>query len=345
MKRWLMMALAMIASIHMHNQAQASGTIRAEEWSAYDAAFISEGRVIDDSNGNISHSEGQGYGMILAYLADDAESFDRIWQFTRDELMVRDDGLVAWKWDPSATPHITDNNNATDGDILIAYALIRAGQAWERPELLDAARSLANAVGQMNTIRWRGQDVLLPGTFGFGRDDQEDGPLINLSYWVFEAFPYLARIAPETDWQSIAQSGRRLVNESRFGPAGLPTDWISLRGDKPAPAQSYEPEFGYNSVRIPLYLLRAGTTNAALLRQFISPLSGDTAGTVRVSSGRIMERLREPGYRLIGATISCILDNQPIPADLRTFAPQSYYGSTLNLLTLSFLRQSAPHCL
>lgn len=343
--RRFVMALAMTVAMYAPASAQTTGMITAQEWAAYDSAFISEGRVIDGANGDISHSEGQGYGMLLAYLANDAESFEQIWQFTREELMIRDDGLVAWKWDPSATPHITDMNNASDGDILIAYALVRAGESWERPDLLDAARTLADALGRTSTIRWRGQDVLLPGSFGFGRDDQEDGPLVNLSYWVFEAFPYLARIAPETDWQSIAQSGRRLVNDSRFGPLGLPTDWISLRGNQPAPANGFEPEFGYNSVRIPLYLMRAGATQPALLRQFVMPLSGDTAGTVRVSSGRIIDELREPGYRLIGAAISCILDNQPIPADLRNFAPQSYYGSTLNLLALSFLRQSAPHCL
>ncbi|WP_375597133.1 glycosyl hydrolase family 8 [Devosia sp. Naph2] len=343
-RRWLL-ALAVISAFQTHALAQTTGSITAQEWAAYGAAFINEGRIIDGANGGISHSEGQGYGMLLAYLANDAESFDQIWQFTRQELMVRDDGLVAWKWDPSVTPRITDQNNASDGDILIAYALIRAGEAWGRTDLIDSARTLADALGRAATMRWRGSDVLLPGSFGFGRDDQDDGPLINLSYWVFEAFPYLARIAPETDWQGIAQTGRRLVNESRFGPAGLPTDWISLRGNEPAPAQSFEPEFGYNSVRIPLYLMRAGTTQAALLRQFALPLSEETAGTIRVSSGRIMEELSEPGYRIIGAAISCVLDNQPISADLISFEPQSYYGSTLHLLTLSFLRQSAPHCL
>jgi len=33
----------------------------------YQSKFISpEGRVIDDANGGISHSEGQGYGMLIA---------------------------------------------------------------------------------------------------------------------------------------------------------------------------------------------------------------------------------------------------------------------------------------
>lgn len=321
------------------------GTVSVDEWAAYRSAFVSDGRVVDTSNGNISHSEGQGYGLLLSYLADDRDSFADIWAFTQAELMVRDDGLVAWKWDPDANPHITDENNASDGDILIAYALILAGEAWEDDGYVDAARSLANAVGATSTMRWRGRDILLPASFGFRREDQDDGPVVNLSYWIFEAFPALARIAPDTDWDSIAQNGRRLVNETRIGPLGLPSDWLSLRTMPPAPAAAFPPEFGYNGIRIPLYLLRGGTKEPALLRQFVEPLSGETAGTVLVASGRTVDALVEPGYRIIGDAVSCVLDGTKVDADLRTFSPQSYYGSTLHLLTLSFLRQSAPQCL
>ena len=54
-------------------------------------------------------------------------AFETIFTFTRVELLIRDDGLAAWRWDPAATPRVTDINNATDGDILIAYALGLAG--------------------------------------------------------------------------------------------------------------------------------------------------------------------------------------------------------------------------
>ncbi|SMQ60148.1 endoglucanase [Devosia lucknowensis] len=335
------MALASVSAVHGAQQ----GSVTADEWAAYRNAFVSEGRVIDTANGNISHSEGQGYGLILSYLAGDAQSFADIWAFTQNELMIRDDGLVAWKWDPDATPNVTDSNNASDGDILIAYGLALAGEGWDEPVYVHAARSIADAVGETSTLRWRGRDVLLPGAFGFGREDQEDGPIVNLSYWVFEAFPTLSRLAPQTDWESIAQAGRRLINEARIGPMELPTDWLSLRGAEPAPAKGFPAEFSYNSIRIPLYLLRGGTTEPALLRQFVAPLSGDGAGTVAVESGRMVDPLQEPGYRIIGAALSCILDGQKVDPALQGFSPQSYYGSTLHLLTLSFLRESAPNCL
>ncbi len=340
-----MLALQMI----MPNVAAAAqpGSVYPEEWAAYENHFVTpEGRVVDTANGGISHSEGQGYGMLLAVLANDRLGFDQIWSFTQQELMVRDDGLLAWKWDPAAVPHITDENNASDGDLLVAYALALGGQTWNAPELLDAARDLANALGRAASTRWRGRDILLPAAFGFRREDQDDGPVVNLSYWVFEAFPLLARVAPETDWESIAMNGRRLVNEARFGASGLPTDWISLRHGAPAPAAEFPPEFGYNAIRIPLYLLRAGTREPALLSHFVWPLADEnTAATVQVETGHAVDRLAEPGYRLIGEAVNCVLSQSPVDPSLQEFTPTSYYGSTLQLLALAYLRANASHCL
>ncbi len=108
------------------------GTLNAPQaWQAYKQRFItSTGRVIDTANGQISHSEGQGYGMLLAVAANDRGTFDRLWNWTRANLMVRDDQLIAWRWTPGQRPPITDMNNATDGDILIAWALAEAAELW-----------------------------------------------------------------------------------------------------------------------------------------------------------------------------------------------------------------------
>src|SRR6201989_3063834 len=109
--------------------------------------FLVDGRIIDRANGNISHSEGQGYGMLLSVAADDRDSFEAIWNWTQKQLYVRGDNLAAWKWDPDANPHVSDQNNATDGDLLIAWALMRAGKKWSEPKYTDAARAIAGAIG------------------------------------------------------------------------------------------------------------------------------------------------------------------------------------------------------
>ena len=73
------------------------GTLQSPDlWQAYKSAFVSPGgRVVDNANGDISHSEGQGYAMLLAVAADDRSAFDEIWGWTRAQLMLREDGLAA----------------------------------------------------------------------------------------------------------------------------------------------------------------------------------------------------------------------------------------------------------
>jgi endo-1,4-beta-D-glucanase Y len=330
-------------------QAQSKpGILSAQQWAPWRDRFLSaDGRIVDDANGAISHSEGQGYGLLLATLAQDRAAFARIWSFTRRELLLRDDGLAVWRWDPNSNPHVADVNNASDGDSLIAYSLALAGEQWNSPELTAAARDLAVAIGRVLVKRAGDRTILMPAAKGFAAGERSDGPVVNLSYWIFEALPVLGRLTPDTDWGALAESGRELVVAARFGPAGLPANWISLQTGAPAPAQGFDRLFGYDAIRIPLYLLRAGIVDRSMLEPF-AKLWRDPAlspGVVALGDGRATESLVDPGYKMIGSALACALDRKSIPAPLRTPTPTSYYPSTLHLLALSMVAQNYPECL
>ncbi|WP_417580874.1 glycosyl hydrolase family 8 [Pelagibacterium sp.] len=320
--------------------------IHDDEWQAYQDAYVGDdGRVVDVFNDNISHSESQGYGMLLAALVQDRPAFERIWSFTRTELMIRDDGLAAWRWDPVADPHITDVNNATDGDILIAYALALAGNGWGVPEYVQRATEITRTVGETLLAEVDGLQVILPGTEGFSAADRSDGPVVNPSYWVFEAFPVLAELTPEIDWMDIQQDGLALLE--RLTNDGMPpADWVSLSDDTPTPASDFPPEFGYNNVRVPLYLIRAGLGKTELLDR-LGVIFDETyeAAIIDVTTGERLEPMGEAGYRAIGAARACILHDTPVPPELQVYSPQSYYGDTMHLLTLAHLRQRHNGCL
>jgi endoglucanase len=325
------------------------GTVSSSDWEAYRARFVEDnGRIVDNANGNISHSEGQGYGLLLAYAAGDRRTFEKIWTFTLTEFLIRDDGLSVWKWDPSARPRISDPNNATDGDILIAYALAKAGADWRNPRYSAAAQKLAKAIGK-NTIGRNGSSaLLLPAAKGFGSDDRPDGPVVNLSYWIFEAFPTLAMLAPEYEWADVARTGLSLLQQATSGRANLPADWLSVSNRlQIQPAQGFPPEFGYNSLRIPLYLLRAGMTNVEWLRTLNQRWSAHHEGVavVNVPSGRVRERLTDQGYVALSAALACALDGTRVPEALKAFEPKLYYPSTLYLLSMSLLGEKYPQCL
>jgi endoglucanase len=285
--------------------------------------------------------------LLLAYLAQDRGGFDTIWAFTRTEMLLRDDDLAVWRWDPAATPHVSDSNNATDGDLLIAYAAALAGRDWQRPDLVAVAARMAAALAEGSVEEIAGSVMLKPGNVGFGPGDRPDGPVVNPSYWVFEALPVMAALAPEGPWAQLADGGHALVVAAmKIGPSRLPPDWVSLKAG-PTPADGFPGEFGYNALRIPLYLMRAGTRDRALLETFQQNMA-DAVGRVRlvdIKTGATRQTLDDAGYKAIPALIGCVLDKKPLPDDVKQFEPTEYYPSTLHLLALSFARRRHPECL
>ncbi|NGP17800.1 endoglucanase [Devosia chinhatensis] len=320
----------------------AQSVINASEWQAYRDAFVEgTGRVVDVANGGISHSEGQGYGLWLAVLAEDRPSFERILSFTRTELMLRDDGLAAWRWEPDSQPHVPDTNNATDGDMLIAYALYQAGALWTDSSYTEQATTMVRTVGRSMLVQADGLTAILPGALGFEGDGQ--GPVLNLSYWIFEALPVFAQIDPEIDWDGVYQTGLEIARRAAVSKAGIPPDWLVLDAGGMEPAPNFEPEFGYNNIRIPFYMMRADIDPA-----YLGPYrrNADAAGLykINVRSGARIEPIGEPGYRLIQAAMECIATGNAVPEDLRTMSPTSYYAATLQLLLLDHLRRSHADC-
>ncbi|GGE23337.1 endoglucanase [Aureimonas endophytica] len=317
-------------------------------WALYSSRFVApEGRVVDGANGGISHSEGQGYGMLIAVAADDRAGFERMLGWTRKELMVRDDGLAAWRWDPAADPHVSDRNNATDGDLLIAWALLRASKRWNEPKWRDEARAIADAVVETNVVASGGGKVLLPGSQGFQAGEQPDGPVVNLSYWIFPALEELGEISPKLRKADLAATGARLVTDARFGQAGLPADWTSLAGEHPAPAKGFPAEFGYNAVRVPLYLAWSRQPDSYLVGSFADALSPGAGGprTVDLATGQTLERLSDPGYGAIVALLDCATGRSPRAEAATAFEPTQYYPSTLHILALMALAERYPQCL
>ncbi len=233
------------------------------EWALFKQRFLQpEGRVVDIRQGGVSHTEGQGMAMLLAVHYDDRAAFDAVWRWTRRNLQVRNDKLLAWRWSPG--DGVTDRNNATDGDLFVSWALLRAHRKWETPDYLAEATGIIHAIRKQLLRKTRRGTVLLPGMEGF---DKPEGLVINLSYWVFPALQDIAQADPVPEWQDVRQTGINLLLEGHFGRWGLPADWILL-GNKLTPAPGFPARFGYDAVRIPLYLLWAENETTDLLSPF-----------------------------------------------------------------------------
>jgi endoglucanase len=303
-------------------------TLLADGWRQYKDRFVtSEGRVVDNANGGISHSEGQGYAMLIAERLDDRPTFEAIWQWTQSNLLILGDGLAAWRWTPQA-PHVADHNNATDGDILIAWALAEASDRWHVSEYRQSARQIVAALAANVVTSSRFGPILLPASAGFAGKDQPDAPVVNLSYWIFPAFKRLHAVSDAIDWDALTATGKTLIGLSRFGPSRLPTNWISLADAQPEPAQSFPAVFGYDAVRIPFYFAWGEPADRDLLKFFL-PLDLSVIDVKTASPG---EKLSDPDYAAIASLVECVGSHSPV--QWKAFHGEFYYPASLYLLAL-----------
>lgn len=223
-------------------------------WSGFKEEFITpEGRVIDHHQQEISHSEGQGYSMLLAVAYNDRETFSLLWQWTKNHLQVRKtDSLSAWSWGelPGRGMAPIDFNNASDGDICIAWALLLAREKWNLPELQDEAGKIITSIRNFLLLERFGKTLVLPGYYGFAHPN---AVTVNPSYLVLPAFQVFGRYGDKVLWQRVYDESVSLLKENSFGRWQLPADWLVLNKDTVRIPAERPPLFGYEAIRVFLW--------------------------------------------------------------------------------------------
>jgi endoglucanase len=243
--------------------AAAPGAPVQADWTAFKRRYLApDGRVVDTGNAGISHSEGQSYGMLFAVFFDDREAFDQIWTWTSRTLRRPGDALSAWKYVPRGPVFVPDSNNATDGDVILAWALLRAAMKWGEGRYADAASAIAHDVLRLCVADFVDRRILLPGARGFVRGDRI---VVNPSYFAIAAFRALSRLVPSTDWAAMEAASLDILHASALGRWQLPPDWCEiLRDGVIQPAADWPPRFSWDAIRIPVHLAWAGLPEAAV---------------------------------------------------------------------------------
>jgi len=320
----------------------------AEDWVAYQARFIDgDGRVVDTGNGGISHSAGQGVGLLFATHFADAAVFDRILGWTNRVLGCREDSLFAWRFIPTETALssgiVPDHNNATDGDLFIACALSRASRRWGRNDYRRQATDISKDIRDRLILRHGRRLLLLPGVSGF-----DAGPevTINPSYYLFFALAEVEGLAPSPLWAQLWTDGLDILSTGRFGRWMLPPDWLVVGQGRGAlkPAPDKPPRFSYDAVLVPLYLAWArlsppGTMEA--IATFWKSAAGDTAW-IDLRTGDSAGYGPSSGMQAIRQLTETAVDGKvPRSRMPRVSDARDYYSATLIMLTRLAWRERA----
>jgi endoglucanase len=297
------------------------------QWQTYKTRFIDvSGRIVDNGNGGISHSEGQGYGLAFALWNNDHTAFAAILAWTEQVLARKDKALFSWRFDPRLPNPVGDPNNATDADIFIAWALANAARRWKKKAYADRSAMIRAAIRADLVVERYGRLLLLPGLSGFV---SPGAVTINPSYFVWPALDMFRRLDGEDVWGKVAGDGEALLGVARFGSFGLPADWVDVTGHEAvAPAAGRLARFGYDAIRAPLYAW-AGR------RKWLSePVRGywrdSSAGGRAIPAWVDVVSGEEAPYGLSegGNAVAAKLLGRPAPAALST----DYYAASLQML-------------
>lgn len=317
------------------------GLIDPAIWHRYAERFVTpEGRVIDPDNGGITHTEGLGYGMLLAAAAGDRANFGRIWQWT-DSQMRRNDGLLSWEYGACASNPagcVLDHNNASSGDILIAWALLRGGRQWHDERYLAAGQALVSAIERELVVHQGRRTLLLPGKEGFQGDTWV---VVNPAYWLFPAFQAFADETHAPVWPALIQDGSSLLRDARFGAHHLPSDWVRVEGDSLRPADGQQPQFGFHAVRVPMNLVWMKQSPRDLLQPFADYWTAATANGqtppawIDVTSDAHADYPWQTGMAAIAQLTLAAARGTPVAADQLPLPRQDegYFSWSLALLS------------
>jgi endo-1,4-beta-D-glucanase Y len=324
--RRLFLGAAMVAGLIIPARTQAAAVDGG--WSKWVRSYVNDGRVIDGHQNGITHSEGQGYGLLLAQAFGDRRVFKELEEWTERHLAVRQDRLMAWKWVPDPHTNVADWHNATDGDLLRAWALLCAerdsGWSGYRETALAIAHDIAElclAADPRAPAEW----LLMPGAEARHSPERV---LFNPSYILPRALRELGAAAGEPRLIHAADHGETVLAE--LAAAGFLPNWVDVTETGFAKPLEHDLLWGYDALRIPLHLTWSGQPDHPAVRVALELMEG---GSIRdhlvveaSSNGRILAQSNKPGFLALQALAQCrdVPDQRPDGSD--------YYSDSLLML-------------
>lgn len=229
------------------------------DWEQFKSVYISsDGRVIDGSTPQmVTTSEGQSYALLLALIANDRATFDKVLGWTETNLSNGDltAHLPAWLWGmqkDSKKMGVLDSNSAADSDLWIAYALAEAGRIWGDYRYKSLSYFLTTRILNEESVKIPTiGTVILPGKKGFKLN--ETSWRLNPSYLPLQIFRRFEVLYPAAPWHDIAQNSAEFLKQS--APNGFSPEWAVLNANNQITPDEKDSKIGgYNAIRVYLWL-------------------------------------------------------------------------------------------
>ncbi|MEA3228602.1 MAG: glycosyl hydrolase family 8 [Campylobacterota bacterium] len=228
-------------------------------WENFKKNFIQkDGRVVDPHNHNITHTESIGYTLYFSYKMDDKEVFNKVYNWSKNNLVKNESGLMGWKWGRDRKKRcwcMLDLTSASDANLWIAYSLYLMYERTGEFSYKKDADSLIDAIKKHQIISVNNETFLLSWE---KKLIGSDAIQLNPSYLIFEIFEYMAKKDKDIIWNKLIKSSILLLKKARFSSLELNSDWViyNLREDRYYLPLKHK-LFGYDAIRVPLNIMRS----------------------------------------------------------------------------------------
>lgn len=237
-------------------------------WHQYKNNYLEPGtlRSLDKQQDDITTSEGQSYTMLRAVWMDDKETFDKTWQWTKDNLQREEDYLISWLFGEREDGEygiLTERggyNTASDADQDIALALLFASKRWNDEAYFGDAIGIIRDIWEKEVVISNGRPYLAANNLE--KTAKKSTIIMNPSYLSPYTYKVFAEVDPDNDWLGLAETSYEVAINSiepvldKSSSANLPADWVVLdkeTGDILAPDVStgLTTNYSFDALRLP----------------------------------------------------------------------------------------------
>lgn len=232
----------------------------------------------DDDSVKIALSESQGYGMYITVMAaqqkidtQSEQQFDRLFNYYMAHRGNHSQ-LMSWqqKYSPYGKMTSHDENNATDGDLYIAYSLIQASKLYstKQSEYSKQAHAILSDILKYNYND--DKDILTLGNWV--KPDSTNYNVFRSSDVNPQFFAVFSDFTGDNRWLDLSDSmTTKLKTLSTTTKSGLVSDMIDTTNSPVAKKVTSSDDllYGYNAVRLPITLVNSQNKNADIVLQHI----------------------------------------------------------------------------
>lgn len=207
-------------------------------------------------------SEAQGYGMLISVIAGEnnissaEKDFNDLYNYYLTQINPSTN-LMNWKQTISTTASSDSKENATDGDLYIAYSLIRAYKLWGNQDYKKSAETILNSILKYNY----NEDLKILTLGSWVSKDSKEFQVFRSSDVIPMFFKEFRDFSKDVVWEEISNHMVSYVNDvSSSSKSGLVSDMIVVSNGKGTVpdgiviSSETDMQYSWSACRVPMQL-------------------------------------------------------------------------------------------